>query len=406
MAECIYLLICGFEFFSPTFFTGFFFLCFFLLLFQYQLSQSLGANVPLPQVLFDNDKNKLVLQAAVGKSHTLLLMQHDRSIHAVGSNKSGQCGFSQGTQVQKSFKQSSIIGHGVEFAKLACGEDFSCALSTEGDLYTTGSSEFGQLGTGETGEYFISANKLAFANAYAFEKRTRFVEAAGESVLLTDKTKLEPIEYDMKFQDIACGRHHTVLLEAPHMNNDTTPPKVLTWGCGNYGCLGHGQQTDEYYPRVVTTLPRGLQMEQVQAGSTCTLVLTAQQGHVYYFGKHKSSSEAKMRPQLVDELAHNQHVVSHLAAGTATVACCTNQGSTVVWGQGPVGELGLSDQKRSSAKPTFVDTMEGVDVLGLACGQGSMLFIVDDTSKNTKKLPIVDRAAVEDALEGISQPLE
>ena len=37
-------------------------------------------------------------------------------------------------------------------------------------------------------------------------------------------------------------------------------------------------------------------------------------GHVYYWGKHRSVGEATMRPQLVDVLANNQHIVKHVAA--------------------------------------------------------------------------------------------
>jgi alpha-tubulin suppressor-like RCC1 family protein len=62
------------------------------------------------------------------------------------------------------------------FAQIACGEAFSVALSDQGKIYTTGSSEYGQLGNGETGEYFVTASKLAFANEKVFTLRDKFVE--------------------------------------------------------------------------------------------------------------------------------------------------------------------------------------------------------------------------------------
>jgi hypothetical protein len=68
-------------------------------------------------------------------------------------------------------------------------------------------------------------------------------------------------------------------------------------------------------------------------------------------------------------------------------------GNTVVWGQGPYGELGL-EGKKSSAKPAFVDTIEGKVVSDMACGLGSTLYVI----KDDKGLPKIDSKAVEAAL--------
>lgn len=44
----------------------------------------------------------------------------------------------------------------------SCGNTFSMLLTKSGKVYTMGSSEKGQLGNGRTGEHFISGTKLAF----------------------------------------------------------------------------------------------------------------------------------------------------------------------------------------------------------------------------------------------------
>lgn len=107
-----------------------------------------------------------------------------------------------------------------------------------------------------------------------------------------------------------------------------------------------------------------------------------------------------MRPSLVDALANNQHVVTHAAAGGQTVVCCTANAQTVAWGQGPHGELGLGVQKKSSAKPTFVDGINGCRVAALACGYGHTVFVVRDDDKEdkaaVKKLPVLDPEAVQE----------
>lgn len=232
---------------------------------------------------------------------------------------------------------------------------------------------------------------MAFANGYGFLPRTVFHELEdGQNTRNDQNSRTVPIANEIKIQDIAAGKHHALALEAPSKGNNGT--RVFTFGCGNYGVLGHNRQKDEYYPRHVAFLPRGITVTKLAGGASCSLALTSQ-GHVYCWGKLRSTSEAVMKPQLVDALANNQHVVTHMGAGSSCVACTTNLGNTIVWGQGPCGELGL-EGKRSSAKPTFVGSLEGKIVYDMACGQGSVLYVI----KDSKGLPTVDLKAVEDSL--------
>ena len=91
----------------------------------------------------------------------------------------------------------------------------------------------------------------------------------------------------VKLSSIACGKNHTVAVEAGRSGPSTR--RVFTWGAGNYGCLGHRAQKDSYLPRLVSTLegPQfgpGSAPVSCAAGATCTVVVT-EQGHGYYWGK-------------------------------------------------------------------------------------------------------------------------
>lgn len=342
--------------------------------------------VPTPQVIASG-----IQTAALGKAHTIFL-QTDGTLHALGTSKSGQCGWRQNVKQSGTLKACVLLGGNkdLKFSRIACGEDFSVALDEEGILYTTGSSEFGQLANGETGEYFMAANKLGYSNGYGFAPQTIFHQSAKDSSRNDQMKKTTQIMQDIRFQDVACGKHFALALEAPNKNNPST--RVFSWGSGNYGCLGHGRQQDEYYPREVENCPTGMAGIKIAAGSTCSLVLTSN-GHAYYWGQHQSSKDAVMKPKLVDALANNQHIVTHIGAGNSNVACCTDLGNTVVWGQGQYGELGLGS-KKSSAKPAFVEPLAGIKILDMSCGQGSILYVVEDD----KELPKLDSDAVEKAL--------
>lgn len=131
------------------------------------LGSAFGENaavIPTPRIIATD-----IETAALGKSHTIFL-KTDGTLHGLGQNKSGQCGW------RESVKQSGVLKPCIAlvgkkedddsepaFVRIACGEDFSVAVDNHGVMYTTGSSEFGQLANGETGEHFVSANKVRFA---------------------------------------------------------------------------------------------------------------------------------------------------------------------------------------------------------------------------------------------------
>jgi alpha-tubulin suppressor-like RCC1 family protein len=296
--------------------------------------------------------------------------------------------------------------------KIACGEDFSIAVSEDGFLFSAGSGEYGQLGDGETGECITQSGKTSFSTCTSFVRRSVFCHAPNEKLYTSGgnhKDKVVPIDGGTILIDkVACGRRHTVAVEKiPEYSDTDVSPRVFSWGCGSYGCLGHGVQVDEHYPREIGSLTSTIKMSingakapnkknpsffSVSAGPSCSL-LQLPSGHVYYWGKHRSIGEATMRPIIVDALANNGHVARHCDAGNQSVILSTSNAVTVAWGQGPYGELGLNAVK-SSSKPTFIPTLDGCRVASVACGYGHTLFVVrnDDIEDKVavKKLPLLN----------------
>ena len=262
-------------------------------------------------------------------------------------------------------------------------------------MYTAGLSEFGQLGNGETGEYFVTASKLAFANSTKLERRSTFCNGPsgpGDDSKKNDLSILAD-SAQIRIGSISCGKNHTIAVEVPSKtkNGEAKGPaaRVFTWGSGAYGCLGHGQQVDEYTPRLISTLQGPLFASnaplQAAAGSQCSMIRT-QNGHVYYWGKHRSVGEAQMRPSLLDVLANNHHVVQSLSGGFQTVFCGTKNGVTISWGQGATGELGYgASNAKSSSKPKFVEKLDSCLVSQISCGYGHTLFVICDEDEEDKK---------------------
>jgi len=92
---------------------------------------------------------------------------------------------------------------------------------------------------------------------------------------------------DIRLSRVACGKNHTVVVEAER--EQKAPRRVFTWGLGNYGCLGHKRQEDEFYPRLVDTIQGSTfsiqPITDVAAGSDTSMGITAN-GIVYYWGSH------------------------------------------------------------------------------------------------------------------------
>ena len=122
----------------------------------------------------------------------------------------------------------------------SCGENISALLSSKGNLYTAGSSEWGQLANGETGEYIISAGKLGYANCTKFLRRSVFVEADNNNESnKTDgngRVKCVPLPNtnSIKLATVSCGRNHLIAIEAPSSEQSSAS---LYMGCSDYGLL-------------------------------------------------------------------------------------------------------------------------------------------------------------------------
>jgi alpha-tubulin suppressor-like RCC1 family protein len=365
---------------------------------QLGLPSGACATVPLPTRLVGPWEDTALVGAATGKSHSVVVDANGQA-YAVGSNKCGQCGVNTSQEDINKFRKCVLAGskadgeEAVDVVQVSCGEQFSVLLTSRGHLYSAGLAEFGQLGNGETGEYFIAANKLGFANATKFERRAVFVQSDADvnpnNAGGGKKAEMTNIPHcgQIAIASISCGKNHTIAVEAPTTSGHV--PRAFSFGCGDYGCLGHGVQADEYYPRLISTLRGPLFASnypvRAEAGSSCSMVIT-QQGHVYYMGKHRQVGEATMRPSLIDALANNAHVVTACSGGAATVFCTTKNAVTVSWGKGDTGELGYGrGNQKSSAQPKFVEKLDACMVTDVACGYGHTLFLIKDDDAEDKK---------------------
>ena len=87
------------------------------------------------------------------------------------------------------FKPEFVAGDGIEnkhVIQIACGQDHTVALTSEGDVYTWGSNNFGQLGTGRnTNEK--SPTKISGLKGFDAKIKISMVTCSGWSSFALDK---------------------------------------------------------------------------------------------------------------------------------------------------------------------------------------------------------------------------
>jgi len=141
-----------------------------------------------------------IIQAACGRNHSLFLTD-EGVVYACGDNKSGQCGIgNNSTQVVQ--KPTRINYRGPPIVKVGCGAEFSAILDINGDLYTFGLPEYGQLGHNTDGKYSIESNKMSFH----FETSPKRIE----TYIKSKDGHVTPIN-GVEIFDFACGNNHMVI---------------------------------------------------------------------------------------------------------------------------------------------------------------------------------------------------
>ncbi|KAL1465040.1 hypothetical protein WDU94_004635 [Cyamophila willieti] len=314
-------------------------------------------------------KSQVIVNAAVGKNHTLFLTERGH-VYACGDNQFGQCGIkSKQTQV---LTPTRVKYSGPPIVKIGCGGDFSMLLNIKGVLYSFGLPEHGQLGLGATGEYIQTAGKVNYNCERAPVAVRCFIEKGKDnhpkSVDVTD------------IVDFACGTNHTVAIDSQK--------RAFSWGFGAYGRLGHADNKDELLPRLIKFFDsqnRGV--KAIFCGSTYTFAIN-DLGQTFFFGVTKKTGEANMYPKPFHDLS-GWNVRSIGCAQTSTIVAADE--TIIVWGGAPCfGELGLGEERRSSATPVENKLLAKTHIHTVSCGICHTLLIARNDTEEEKDA-IADR---------------
>ncbi|CAH3150225.1 unnamed protein product [Porites lobata] len=199
------------------------------------------------------------LQLAVGQSHFAVVTVENElftwaNVHG-GKQLVGQLGHGD-TAAYRIPKPIDSL-HGIAIKQVACGDEFTACVTEDGVLYAFGSDYWGCIGcNNELDEEVVTPYRVRF-----FDEN--------------------PVE------QVACGECHVVAL--------TASKEVYSWGCGEYGRLGLGNEDDCAAPQKVD-VPAQCRLVSVCCGSDFTFLLTST-GRLLGFGNNDENQLGIDTPQ-------------------------------------------------------------------------------------------------------------
>lgn len=271
-----------------------------------------------------------------GAGHTLVL-DNDGRIYSCGWNNKGQTGL-PGSEDLLSFREIGGALKNQTVVDVACGWDYSAALTANGTLFLWGSNCFGQLGK--------EPSDLRWTH--------------------------EPFEATIgrKIDRVAMGLRHTALI--------TKDGKVLMAGASNKGQLGLEAVNCVCTFTEVSALP---EVEDISCGQHHTVALT-RQGDLYAFGDNKygqlgfdpKTLAKTTRPVKVTSIRLRRPIRTHTGWSHAVTL---SGGQIYSWGRNTYGELGSPENRRST--PWKAAEIEGLGkIRQISCGSEHNIILNED----------------------------
>ncbi|GFY45525.1 x-linked retinitis pigmentosa GTPase regulator homolog [Trichonephila inaurata madagascariensis] len=228
-----------------------------------------------------------------GQAHVAYL--HNGTLYTWGKAGNGRLGIEDtGTDYHPPQPVITFLRLQINVLAVSCGALHTLALTDFG-VFGWGSSRFGQLGMGELQQ----------------TNQPRIIE----SLFTENVTKIQ------------CGQYHSVALNAEG--------RVLTWGWGVHGQLGHGDAEDLAFPKAIESLKKK-KIISICAGQGHTVLLNGN-GDVYTFGcgMFGQLGTGSVLKQSQPQLVNVPESIKIIATGHFHVLTVSRANKVYTWGCNP-----------------------------------------------------------------------
>ena len=252
-----------------------------------QLGDNTATTRSIPVTTFAGGTNWK--QVAGGDDHTAAI-KTDGTLWTWGGNLYGQLG--DNTVTQRITPVTTFAG-GTNWKQVACGNDHTAAIKTDGTLWTWGYNNFGQLGVNNAG---ATTNRSTPGTTFAGGTNWKQVtsKSSHTAAIKTDGTlwswgrnlygqlgtndtnnRCTPVTTfagGTNWKQVFCGSFHTAAIK--------TDGTLWGWGRNAYGQIGDNTEINRSTP--VTTFAGGTNWKQVDCGDDHTAAVTSGTDPTYF----------------------------------------------------------------------------------------------------------------------------
>lgn len=333
-----------------------------------------------------------ILSISCGQEHSAFI-SNTFHIYTMGSNSEGRLGI--GTQSQSYSLSPCLIESltGYEIIKISCGWGHTAAISKNNLLFTWGSGQFGNLGTGTSENHWAPIETMKNALEVSCGSRHTgvistqglFMCGAGEAGQLgtgkrQSEAKFVKVQTEKPLQ-VACGEFHTGFI--------TENRKVMMMGGNSFGQLGIGNKKSMVCP-VEVNVKKPLKL----ACGNHTVCIT--ENGLFVWGN--SIFGEFLDPRKVDFSKNN---IVEVDVGNSFAVAVDEKGKVFAWGNNSNGELAVGDFQ-SRGFPVKVTGLKGKSIRKIAAGGNFCMCLVEQ-----KELSMVEsEKSLENFMETSENPLE
>ncbi|KAM8975664.1 regulator of chromosome condensation isoform 2-T2 [Pelodytes ibericus] len=298
-----------------------------------------------------------VVQVSAGDSHTAALTEDGR-VFVFGSfrDNNGVIG------LLEPMKKSTVpvqVQLSVPVIKIASGNDHLVMLTSDGDLYTSGCGEQGQLG--RVPERFTNRGGRKGLERLLVPQCIHLKVKGSGRVL---------------FKDVFCGAYFTFAVsEDGH---------VYGFGLSNYHQLGTKTTNSFFAPQNLTSFKNSTKSWIGFSGGQHHTVCVDSEGKAYSIGRAEygrlglgESAEEKSEPTVIPNLPK----IASVACGASVSYAVSKDGHVFSWGMGTNQQLGTGEEEDvwSPYKMTGKQ-LEGREVLSVSSGGQHTVLLVKNHS--------------------------
>lgn len=338
-------------------------------------------------------------EVSCGSKHAVLVTKQGK-IYSWGEGSGGRLGHGVDADVPNP-KFISAFSE-LEIKSVSCGENHTIAITVSGDLYTWGDGihNYGLLGHGNEFSQWIpkrvshmegihvsviscgpwhSAVVTETGLLLTFGDGTFGALGHGDRCSTNIPREVEALK-GLRVVTVSCGVWHTAavaeITSNPSNCNGSRSGHLFTWGNGNKGQLGHGDDKSKLVPSCVL-VSNDINFCQVACGYSITVALTTL-GKVYTMGSAKHGqlgspgNPGKLPICIEGELRNN--FIREIACGSHHVAVLSSNSKVYTWGKGTNGQLGHGDHDDRNT-PTLVKALKEKHVKSVVCGSNITVVI-------------------------------